>query len=597
MSKKLSVLILALFFCFGQLSALEALESWKDQILYFVMIDRFSNGCAENDLNTDPDDLMAFHGGDIKGLIQKLDYLQKLGVTGIWLSPFFDSRPEVFYNQAGYHGYWPWNFWEVDKRFGTLEDLKKLRAELTRKDMKLLFDMVVNHMGYDAPFVKANPDWFNPIQDITDWNCPEQLQNRSLFGLPDFASEKPVVKTFFKLVARHWNDLIQPDGYRLDAVKHVPMAFWQEFNQQIVKENGKDFLLLGEYLDGNPDLLNKAWQNGAFSSLFDFPLYYTLKDVFANEGDCRQLGSRLNFDRNYPDAGMLATFLDNHDLERFITSCAGDMDKYRLAMAFLMTARGIPTLCYGDEYPIEGDYKPLPENRKSMVFDTQTEMFQFTSKMIEIRKENDVLRRGLQCHLHMDATSYAFARLTADALAVMVVNNAKTPRSIEFDLPFAVSEGIFIDSVTGRDKALVRDGRFSLFLKPKSFALFLPSSAPGFYEKSFRSWQRRWHNEYAWGSTSVRVRLRADYMPEKARFYLIGNHSLIGNWNTDKAVPMKKVGHGLYEAVVKLPLGTVVECKTFYSSQGEINWQPGENTIAHIAEQGSEYLHLLWPSE
>ncbi|HMM60150.1 MAG TPA: alpha-amylase family glycosyl hydrolase, partial [Candidatus Rifleibacterium sp.] len=218
-------------------------------------------------------------------------------------------------------------------RFGTEEELVELRNQLQQRNHKLLLDMVVNHMGYNAPFIQTNPDWFNAGGEIKNWNDKEELVNRSIFGLPDFASQKPVVKTFFRLVARTWIEKLRPDGFRLDAVKHVPADFWRDFNANARRVGGKDFLLLGEYLNGDPAELRQIWQDGAFGTLFDFPLYYTMKAVFAAGGDCRQLASRLYYDRNYPDAGLLATFLDNHDLDRFITSCGGDRQKYALALA------------------------------------------------------------------------------------------------------------------------------------------------------------------------------------------------------------------------------------------------------------------------
>jgi len=573
----------------------QSMQDWKDQILYFVFIDRFSNGDKSNDREVDTTDINGFHGGDIAGLLQRLDYLENLGVTGIWLSPFFTNRQERFFKHQPYHGYWVHDFWSVDSRFGSEKELIELRHRLRQADMKLVLDMVVNHMGYDAPFADANPEWFNPPLDIADWNDTEQLTNRRIFGLPDFASQKPVVKTFFRLVGRHWIERLQPDGFRLDAVKHVPLDFWRDFNSSSQNDGGSGFLLLGEYLHGDPKATLKIWKDGGFNSLFDFPLYYTMKDVFANGADMRRLASRIYFDRNYPDAGLLATFLDNHDLDRFMTSCGGDERKYRLALAFILTARGIPTLNYGDEQGLAGAHDPEPENRRSMEFAADSDLFRFTRELIALRKSSPALRRGLQCNLHADAGTYAFARLMPDQMAVVVFNNDDLPRQIDFAVH---ADGLpkVMDSKIGPARAIVRQGRLQTSLAGRSFAVFMADVRTGHYEKVFRHWQRRFFDEKAWGSRTVTLKLKASYLPEKAKVYFTGNFPEIGDWSTEsrKTLQMQKISDDEYTATVKMPLARTFEGKCFYRLDDQTVWQPGDNLIAEVADNGSEYIHMDW---
>lgn len=594
------IIAAAIVFCLSSFAMVNAgqRQDWKDQILYFVLIDRFENGSPANDQDVSPKDLNGFHGGDVKGLINRLDYLDELGVTGIWLSPFFKNRPDRFFKHQPYHGYWPWDFWETDERFTTTMELVELRKKMHDLNMKLLLDMVVNHMGYDAPFVEANPDWFNPPLNIEDWNNEDQLINRRIFGLPDFASQKPVVKTFFKLVAKHWIEKLSPDGFRLDAVKHVPLDFWRDFNSESRALGGPDFLTLGEYLNGDPVSTVKVWKQGGFDSLFDFPLYYTMKEVFAEGADMRKLAARIYLDRYYPDAGMLATFLDNHDLDRFITSCGNDLKRYRLALAFLLSSRGIPVLCYGNEQGLAGAHEPEPENRRSMQFDKNPELFEFTRSLISLRKSSEALRRGLTCNLLMDETGYAFARLTPDSLAIAAFNNGDVPRQIDFAMPFALhGSPKILEAAAGAGRALIRDGRLETFLPAKSFVVYTPESQPGFYEKTFRHWQRRLHHENAWGVQKVAIRLKVDYLPATARVFVTGNADELGGWNASKALPMQKIMDDEYEATVRMPLGKIFECKAFYSlsdKPGKTEWQPGDNTIVEIRSAGSEYIHLNW---
>ncbi|HOY67524.1 MAG TPA: alpha-amylase family glycosyl hydrolase, partial [Candidatus Ozemobacteraceae bacterium] len=401
-----------------------SLDAWRDQVLYFVLIDRFENGCKCDDFDVNLRDPRGFHGGDLEGVRARLPYVQDLGVTGLWLSPVARNRPTNFFGLQPYHGYWIWDHFSFDPRFGTMRKLRELRDDMRRRGMKLLLDMVVNHAGYDAPIAKSKPELFHQTDEIRDWDDREQLETGRLFGMPDFASEKPHVQLFFDDVARFWIDTIRPDGFRLDAVKHVPVSFWKHFNRVASMLGGEGFLTLGEMLDGDPAVVSRTWADGGFSCLFDYPLYYTIIDTIARGGDARQLGVRFGMDRLYPDAGLLATFLDNHDLDRFLTSCGGDERRHRLGLTLLLTARGIPTLCYGDEAGLAGAQEPWNENRRSMKFDPESDSFRFTKALIGLRRGSEALRRGVQKQLAMAPDLYAFGRLVPDQQAIVVLNLA-----------------------------------------------------------------------------------------------------------------------------------------------------------------------------
>jgi glycosidase len=572
-------------------------DSWKDQILYFVLLDRFYDGNKENCPNVDKDNLMAFHGGDIAGLEQKLGYLKELGITGIWVSPFLKNRPNAFYGQEAYHGYWPYDFFNVDERFGTKEDLISLRKAMKNKNMKLLLDMVVNHVGYDAPFVNEHKDWFNPMINIKNWDDPEEVKNRCIFGLPDFASQKPEVKQFFCDVSKYWIELLQPDGFRLDAVKHVNDDFWHEFNDNARKLSKSDFILLGEYLHGDPVLVNKIWHSAGFDCLFDFPLYYTMKDVFAQNGDCRKLASRLYYDRYYPDAGMLATLLDNHDLDRFISSCRGDMNKYKLAMAFLMSVRGIPTLCYGDEQALRGTHKSLPHNRCDMKFTIRSKMFNFTKEMIAMRKSNEALRRGLHCHIYADNDLYIFGRLLPNQLCVAMFNNSDEVRNFEVDFPFVFqnNNSKFTADYGDKDCYFVKNkDKIKGKISAKNFAIFTFNNNSNFYEKAYESWNNQLKFEDYWGRKKITFILNTDKIEKNTDYYLIGNCKELGDWNVADAVLMKAVSKNKLEAEVELPIGKIFDCKCLKTSNNKTTWMGGENIIDVVNNRNNQSVKIKW---
>jgi glycosidase len=572
-------------------------DSWKDQILYFVLLDRFYDGNFKNCSKTNKKDLQAFHGGDIAGLEKKLDYLEELGITGIWVSPFLKNRPNAFFGQEAYHGYWPYDFFNIDERFGTEKELLSLRKSMQKKNLKLLLDMVVNHVGYDAPFVKEHKDWFNPMINIENWEDANELKNRCIFGLPDFASQKPEVRKFFCDVSKYWINLLQPDGFRLDAVKHINDDFWKDFNENARKLSKSDFILLGEYLHGDPVKVNKTWRLAGFNSLFDFPLYYTMKEVFAQKGDCRKLASRLYYDRYYPDSGMLATILDNHDLDRFITSCRGDVDSYKLAIAFMMSVRGIPTLCYGDEQGLRGKHSSLPHNRCDMKFTTRSNLFRFTKEMISMRKSRKALRRGLHCHLYADKDIYVFARLLSDEIAIAVFNNSDKEKKFEEVFPFEVQNNNkqITASYGNKESYLtINQGIIKGKIAEKSFAVYFPECQKDFYKSSYEDWSKRFKDENYWGKQSVKFTLTLSKSINNAKYYLIGNSKEIGDWNIDNAVTMNPIGNNKYEVNIDMPIGKIFECKCFAKIDNKTKWMEGDNYIEIVKKQNNQQIKLEW---
>lgn len=172
--------------------------------VYFVMVDRFANGDPSNDGDANPDDPQAFHGGDLAGLTQRLDWLQALGVDTIWLSPIFRMRTTPWHGYGAFHGYWTWELGQLEPRFGDEAAVRALRAALDKRGMKLVLDLVLNHVGPDAPLLGQHPDWFHHHGGVTDWTNPKQLVEYDVHGLPDLATEKPEVYRYLVDSTRRW---------------------------------------------------------------------------------------------------------------------------------------------------------------------------------------------------------------------------------------------------------------------------------------------------------------------------------------------------------------------------------------------------------
>jgi hypothetical protein len=172
--------------------------------IYFVMVDRFANGTRSNDGDADPADPQAFHGGDLAGLRGRLDWLQSLGIDTLWISPVSRMRTSKWHGYGAFHGYWTWDLASIEPRLGDEADLVALADDLHRRGMKLVLDLVLNHVGPEAPLVTEKPDWFHRKGGVTDWNDPVQLVTHDVHGLPDLATERPDVAAHLLDGSRRW---------------------------------------------------------------------------------------------------------------------------------------------------------------------------------------------------------------------------------------------------------------------------------------------------------------------------------------------------------------------------------------------------------
>lgn len=172
--------------------------------IYFVMIDRFADGDRSNDQGVELNDPQAFHGGDLAGVLSRLDWLQRLGVDTVWLSPVFRARTEKWHGYGAFHGYWTWDHAALEPKFGDEATLGKLAKALHDREMKLVLDVVLNHVGPDAPLLTQKPEWFHHNGGIQDWNDPVQLTTFDVHGLPDLATERKDVFEYLTSSSRRW---------------------------------------------------------------------------------------------------------------------------------------------------------------------------------------------------------------------------------------------------------------------------------------------------------------------------------------------------------------------------------------------------------
>ena len=246
---------------------------WSDDILYFVLVDRFADGDPGNDANVDRKAKGAFHGGDLKGLLAQLDEIASLGVTAIWVNPLVKNIPGhvdgAGFPDWGYHGYWADDFTSLDPRFGTEEDLRKLVEACHGRGIKVLLDVVYNHAGYDTRYLR-DPKTRKWLRSTIVGDCGDDDLTSCLAGLPDFKTEQPEVAKFLLDAQISWAKRSGVDGFRLDTVKHVDHPFWQEHRKRTRAELGPQFFLLGEVYGADAEVLEPWFEPDEMDAGFDF---------------------------------------------------------------------------------------------------------------------------------------------------------------------------------------------------------------------------------------------------------------------------------------------------------------------------------------
>ncbi|MBI5543536.1 MAG: glycosyl hydrolase [Deltaproteobacteria bacterium] len=551
----------------------------RQSAIYFVMVDRFANGDSKNDGAIDLKDPAAFHGGDLQGILDHLDELKAMGVGTLWLSPVFQMRTDKFFGHGAFHGYWTEDLTRIEPRFGDVALLRKLSGELHERGMRLMLDVVLNHVAMDAPLTRERPDWFHRQGALTNWSDPEELVSRDVHGLPDLAQEREDVYAHLLQASLRWVEEVRPDGFRLDAVKHVPLGFWARYNEAVRQQAGPQFLLLGEMLDGDAATLARTQREGKFGAMFDFPLYFAIVDVFCRERSALKIGAALSGDRVYEDPGSLVTLLDNHDLARVTTDCGGDLDRVRRALTVQLTARGTPALTWGIESALQGAKEP--DNRGDMRFDTQP-LRDHIARLLKLRREHPALWSGAPWLLEADEGTFAYARIAPDEAAIIAVNQRSSPVRITIpkELAGAAREPLADRPIEGR--VLEVAGKSVLV------ALVTSPETGGFARIAERA-QAQWRR----GEQKRVVEIEASGAPAQQGdgVLLVGAAPEMGSWNPAQGLPVEG---GMARA--QLPVGGIYDFKLVVrSAAGQAVWEDGDNRSLVVPKgEGPVRAKVAW---
>ncbi|MBN2202075.1 hypothetical protein JW777_09000, partial [bacterium] len=452
---------------------------WQDAIIYSLMPDRFRDGDPSNNApirHAALADRANFNGGDLQGIIEKLDegYFNGLGVNTIWILPFIKNTPNPYRETpephrmfSGYHGYWPVANREVDPHYGTLEDAGTLVSVAHRRGIRILMDFVSNHVHREHPYYRDHPEWFG------DYTLPDGRNNLRLFDeyrlttwfesyLPsfDYPRSPEAVDTMVS-DAVWWLKHYQIDGFRHDAVKHVPNGFWRALTRRIRSEfPGKDVYQIGETF-GDHALIHSYVNNGQLSAQFNFNLYWPARYAFAVDG--AGFGSLADeMDRVvdiYGQLHLMANLMDSHDQPRYPAYLEGDLDwgdnaqevgwqkhitvddpltydKIETYMTYLMTIPGPPVIYYGNEIGMSGAADP--DNRRMMRWKTterERELRNYVSLMTALRRDHSALRYGDYMTLRADEQVYAYLRSDFNGRLLTLIYRDKAPGRIRIALP------------------------------------------------------------------------------------------------------------------------------------------------------------------
>jgi glycosidase len=455
---------------------------WRSAVMYFVFVDRFYDGDKSNNAPVNGVENQAnYQGGDWAGVIKKIDdgYFESLGVNALWLTVPADN-PSVSgighdgHQYSAYHGYWASDLEKPEEHFGSMETLKKLIDRAHARGIKVLFDYAMNHVHDSSPLFKQHPEWFWPLNydnktcvcgNGCDWNDSYQ-QKRCWFTpyLPDWNFTNAAARKYSVDNAIKWVVDTGADGFRLDAVKHIELAWLTDLRARVKKDiepkSGEHFYMVGETFESaNRDILKYYVGDDRLDGQFDFPLRAVLVEkILRRTGTMHDLDSFLSTNDHYY-GGIMSTFIGNHDILRTIhvaqdqpwdAWAAGDpwgappslpvnaapFERVGVAFAFLFTTKGIPLVYYGDEIGLPGAGDP--DNRRFMKWpelgdklsEHQLALQTLIKKLGAIRRDHPALWRGNRTKLSVTDDTYSYAMSDGQEIVYVALNRGDTTGAV-----------------------------------------------------------------------------------------------------------------------------------------------------------------------
>ncbi|MFO7674545.1 MAG: glycoside hydrolase family 13 protein [Lutibacter sp.] len=459
----------------------------SSDVIYLITPDRFANADVTNDLvktmnekTVNRKNDYGRHGGDIKGITNHLDYLDEMGFTAIWPTPVLTNDMK----QASYHGYAMTDFYEVDPRFGTMEDYKELAQSAKNKGIKLIMDQVANHIGLEHWWMKDLPasDWVNYQDEFlknnmvvtnhrrtTNQDAYASVKDRDLMSegwfvstMPDLNQRNPLLATYLIQNSIWWIETLDLGGIRQDTYPYPNKQFMSDWAGAIMKEY-PNFSIVGEEWSTNP-LLVGYWQQGAknkdgyesnLTSTMDFPMQKAIVDAL-NEKESWDNGfvkmyEGLANDFSYANPSNIMLFPDNHDMDRIFTQLKENVVNTKMALGYMLALPRIPQLYYGTEILMQNTAKPgdhglirtdFPGGWKDDKVNAftgegltsdQAEMQSFLKKVLNYRKNSEAIHTGKTIHFAPENGVYVLFRIKNDEIVSVILNKNEQPISLDLN--------------------------------------------------------------------------------------------------------------------------------------------------------------------
>jgi len=457
------LLIIFSFLCCFTLTTVVSAEKrdLREEVIYNILVDRFNNGDQTHSEDVRIDDPYAYHGGDIKGIIAKLDDLESLGFTTITLSPVMENAKD------GYHGYWIEDFYNVEKQFGTMEDLQTLVNEAHQRDMKVILEFVTNYVSETHPYVldEEKEDWFKDV------NKPNHLPD-SMYWLDEvafFNHENEDVQTYLLDVANYWIEETDVDGFKLHAADQASQEFLNHFTSTL-KEKNPHFYIIADVLDSTADL--ESLRNNTYIDAVDNEkMHDALNEVFTQ---ARSPVSKLyeTWKENGNNNDLL--FVDSKDTPRFAYNASRNdrnaLTTWKLALTYLYTSPGIPSFYQGSELKM---YEPgFPENQQMVKFNsTDPDLEEFIHRISSLRDQFPALVYGDFKQVATNDALSVFKRSLEDEEIYIAINNGDEMEEVTLsEIPESKQlRGLLGDNIIRKDK----NGEFSLSIPREDVEIYV----------------------------------------------------------------------------------------------------------------------------
>ncbi len=440
-------------------------------VIYLIFPDRFDDGDYSNDTLKNKFEQFKFgslngrHGGDIQGIINRLDYLKNLGVTSLWITPMLVNNMWM-----SYHGYAATDLYNIDPRFGSNQLYKKLVNLAHSKGLKIIMDHVSNHIGVNHHWVKypPMPDWFNgTVQNhlpahhdklaFIDIHGDSTTYLKTIKGwftdyMPDLKQANPFVANYLIQNTIWWTEYLGIDGIREDTYSYCDQKYLSNWAKAILDEY-PHFNIAGEIWKGDPAFLAKYQRDSFFPrkfnsnlpAVFDFALSDALRSYLSGTGSFQNIYEVFAKDFVYSNPENLVTFVDNHDIDRALYLAKGNIKKLKIALTILLTSRGIPQLFYGTEIGMDGGGEHgkiraqfpggFPNDSLNAFTEEgrtekQNNLYNFVSKLLHLRKNYKALSIGKMIHFPPKDGIYVYLKKYKDENFIVIINSSDKTKKV-----------------------------------------------------------------------------------------------------------------------------------------------------------------------